>query len=202
MVQVRRATNADTDAVVGALVDSHLDYVWEVWALQGPDRRRALHELVRHHIELIALPHREVWMTDDGAAGAVWQPAPAAPVPDDVTARMAEVARGSYGARLERVEQVDVVLHAHRPVERHRFLGSMGVLPQRQREGLGSAVLAPVLEELDRTEVPACLETSAAGNVKFYESLGFTVLSYLDELPAGAPATWVMWRAPIGGAAG
>ena len=45
-----------------------------------------------------------------------------------------------------------------------------------------------VLEALDRSGVPACLETSAAGNVKFYESLGFTVLSYLDELPAGALA--------------
>jgi GNAT superfamily N-acetyltransferase len=139
-------------------------------------------------------------MSEDGAAVAVWQSAPADPVPDALSTRMAEVARSVYGARLDLIEQVDVVLHAHRPVEPHHFLGSMGVRPDRQRQGLGSSVLAPVLEELDRTNVPACLETSSAGNVKFYESLGFTVLAFLDELPAGAPTTWVMWRRPRGAA--
>jgi predicted N-acetyltransferase YhbS len=200
MTRARRATKADIDAVVGTLVDSHLDYVWEVWALQRPDRRDALIELVRHHIELIALPHREVWMSDDGAAVACWQSASADPVSDAATTRMAEIARSVYGARLELIEQVDVVLHAHRPVEPHHFLGSMGVRPDRQRQGLGSAVLAPVLERLDRTGVPACLETSAAGNVKFYESLGFAVRAFLEDLPADAPATWVMWRQPRAGA--
>jgi predicted N-acetyltransferase YhbS len=87
-------------------------------------------------------------------------------------------------------------LHRHRPTEQHRFLATMGVVPHRQREGLGTAVLQPVLEQLDHTGTPACLETSSAGNVAFYGTLGFTALAHLDELPAGAPETWVLWRPP------
>ena len=34
----RRATIADIDAVVATLVEAHRDYVWEMWAVLGPDR--------------------------------------------------------------------------------------------------------------------------------------------------------------------
>jgi hypothetical protein len=54
-----------------------------------------------------------------------------------------------------------------------------------------------VLDELDRTGIPACLETSSTGNVAFYATLGFTVLAELDGLPSGAPPTWVLWRPPV-----
>ena len=60
-------------------------------------------------------------------------------------------------------------------------------------------MLRPVLEQLDRVGVPACLETSSAGNVAFYGTLGFTVLAHLDDLPAEAPETWVLWRPPASG---
>jgi predicted N-acetyltransferase YhbS len=90
------------------------------------------------------------------------------------------------------------VLLDHRPREPHQFLGQMGVRPDRRRQGLGTAVLHPVLDELDRTGVPACLETSAPGNVAFYGVLGFAVVAHLDDLPAQAPETWVMWRPPGG----
>jgi hypothetical protein len=61
-VPVRRATSADVDAVVRTLVDSHLDYAWEAWALDGVDRRARLTRLVRAFIELVAIPSREAWM--------------------------------------------------------------------------------------------------------------------------------------------
>ena len=194
----RRATDADLDAVVGALVESHLDYVWEAWALPGPGRREKLTALVWHHVELIDLPYREIWMHEDWAAAAVWRPEPAAPVADEAVERMAEVARSVFGARLALIEEVDAMVLARRPDEPHRFLGTMGVRPDRQRQGLGTALLQPVLEELDHAGAPACLETSSPGNVKFYGSLGFTVVAHLDDLPAEAPETWVMWRTPAG----
>ena len=35
-MKVRRATDADLDVVVATLVESHLDYVWELWAIAEP----------------------------------------------------------------------------------------------------------------------------------------------------------------------
>ncbi len=195
---VRRATVADLDVVVATLVDSHLDYVWEAWAIPGPDRRARLTELVRHHVELIALPYREVWMSDDGAGVAIWRSEPPEPVDTAASNRLAEVARSVFGSRLALIDEVDARVLARRPAAPHRFLGTMGVRPDRQRQGIGTAVLRPVLEELDRTGTPACLETSAVGNVDFYGRLGFAVVAHLDDLPAGAPETWVLWREPAG----
>lgn len=195
-MEVRRATAADRDAVVATLVDSHLDYVWELWAITGPDRREKLTALVRAHVELIALPNREVWMSSDGAGVAIWRSEPEEPVDARANTRLAEVGRSVFGSRLAVIEEVDEQVLARRPTEPHRFLATMGVLPHRQREGVGSAVLRPVLDELDRTGTPACLETSALGNVEFYGRLGFTVHAHLDDLPAGAPETWILWRPP------
>jgi GNAT superfamily N-acetyltransferase len=135
-------------------------------------------------------------MSDEGAAVAIWRSEPEEPLDSDAANRIAEVSRSVFGSRLAVIEAVDAQVLAHRPTEPHHFLGTMGVLPHRQREGLGSAVLRPVLDELDRTGTPGCLETSSAGNVEFYATLGFTVLAHLDELPSGAPATWVLWRPP------
>jgi predicted N-acetyltransferase YhbS len=198
-MKIRRATDADLDTVVATLVESHMDYVWEVWAITGSGRRAKLTELVRHHVELIALPRREVWMSHDGAAVAIWRSEPEESVDTHANTRLAEVGRSVFGSRLALIEEVDARVLAHRPTEPHRFLGTMGVLPHRQRQGLGSAVLQPVLDELDRTGIPACLETSALGNLEFYGRLGFTVVAHLDDLPAGAPETWVLWRPPASG---
>jgi predicted N-acetyltransferase YhbS len=195
---VRRATVADLDAVVATLVDSHLDYVWEVWAIRDPNRRAKLTELVRHHVELIALPYREVWMSDDGAGVAIWRSDRTEPVDAAASSRLAEVGRSVFGPRLALIEEVDARVLEQRPEAPHRFLGTMGVRPDRQRQGIGTAVLRPVLEELDRSGTPGCLETSAAGNLEFYGRLGFAVIAHLDDLPAGAPETWVLWRQPAG----
>jgi GNAT superfamily N-acetyltransferase len=193
----RRATADDLDAIVATLVDSHLDYVWERWALPGLNRRERLATLVRRDFELLGLPHREVWVLEDAAAVAMWIPAVDRSVPS--RAALAEVARCVevvVGDHLPAVEAVESVLRERRPSEPHWFLATMGTRPERQRQGLGTAVLAPVLEELDRIGVPACLETSSTGNVAFYSTLGFEPVAHLDQLPADAPGTWVMWRAP------
>ena len=54
-MQARRAGAADLDAVIETLVGSHLDYIWEVWALSGSpgDRRARLTELTARHRHLL-----------------------------------------------------------------------------------------------------------------------------------------------------
>jgi GNAT superfamily N-acetyltransferase len=75
------------------------------------------------------------------------------------------------------------------------YLQGLGTDPPRQGEGLGSAVLQPVLARCDRDGLPAYLETTKERNVGFYESHGFAVVAR-TRLPLDGPPMWFMWREP------
>jgi GNAT superfamily N-acetyltransferase len=169
--------------------------VWEQWALTGSRRRERLEAVVRADVELLGIPSGQTWIAGDGAAVAVWQQSPVEPVEPKVIEQLTRVARAAFGERLTVIEKVESLIRSHRPTAPHWFLGTVGTRPERQRQGLGSEVLQPVLDELDRTGMPACLETSSAENVAFYSQLGFEAVAHLEDLPDAAPETWVMWRA-------
>jgi GNAT superfamily N-acetyltransferase len=76
----------------------------------------------------------------------------------------------------------------------HWYLAILGTDPAAQGDGLGSAMIAPVLEECDRDGVGAYLESSKEQNLDFYARHGFKVTSE-RRLPRG-PSLWPMWRDP------
>lgn len=134
-----------------------------------------------------------VHTTDDGAAAAMWAPPEGWRFGLWETVALARFlpATGRRTARVVRwLESID---HRH-PETPHWYLTVLGTEPDRQGEGLGSAVLAPVLESCDADEVPAYLESSKERNVAFYGRHGFRVTEEV-RLP-GAPPLWLMWRDP------
>ncbi|MGZ4632958.1 MAG: GNAT family N-acetyltransferase, partial [Actinomycetes bacterium] len=66
--------------------------------------------------------------------------------------------------------------------------------PDRQRQGLGRAVLVPMLAAADRTALPIYLETASSANVRFYAALGFRPQTEV-VLPDG-PRCWLLRRDP------
>jgi ribosomal protein S18 acetylase RimI-like enzyme len=62
------------------------------------------------------------------------------------------------------------------PAEPHWYLGTLGVEPARQHRGLGRALLADWLAEVDRGGSCAYLETDRPENVAFYQRAGFVCL--------------------------
>jgi GNAT superfamily N-acetyltransferase len=86
------------------------------------------------------------------------------------------------------------VIEERHPKAPHWYLSVLGTEPGHQGEGLGSTVLQPVLDECDRLEIPAYLETGTERNVGFYARHGFRVMERI-ELPDGPPM-WLMWREP------
>ncbi len=82
--------------------------------------------------------------------------------------------------------------HPHAP---HWYLLGLGVDPDLQGKGIGTQLMAPVLERCDREGTPAYLESSKERNVPLYERNGFRVTEEF-RVPNGGPPIWMMWRDP------
>ena len=78
---------------------------------------------------------------------------------------------------------------------RHWYVWLLGVDPPRQRQGVGSAVLRPVLAGADRDGVPCYLDTTRERNLAFYRRHGFDVV-YQGDFPRGGPHFWTLRREP------
>jgi ribosomal protein S18 acetylase RimI-like enzyme len=84
-------------------------------------------------------------------------------------------------------------LDALHPIEPLGYLGSLGVDPDFQRRGVGTALLDRWLAELDRDTVGAYLETDGRQTVGFYQHRGFEVAGETDVLGV---RIWRMRRPP------
>ena len=87
-------------------------------------------------------------------------------------------------------------LHEHYAIGPHWFLATIGVDPAHQGNGMGSALMAPVLARADEQRMPCYLETHTADNVRLYERHGFRVMEHIEN-PTTVPL-WAMLRPPAG----
>jgi GNAT superfamily N-acetyltransferase len=142
------------------------------------------------------LEHDEVWITGERTSAALWAPPKRwrltflqdaalsfGLLHPRLIARLPLIAAGLYG--LERKHPVSPA---------HWYLAVLGTDPSVQGQGLGSAVLRPVLAQCDSDGVAAYLESSKERNIDFYARHGFRVTREL-RLPRG-PRVWPMWREP------
>jgi GNAT superfamily N-acetyltransferase len=135
----------------------------------------------------------EAWGADGTAAVAMWDPPGGLylPVPEErwrsAQGAFTEVERGRWAA----FEEVMAIPPDAGP---HWYLGVLATAPDRQRRGLGRAVLAPMLASADRTRHPTYLETMSAANVAFYARLGFATVT--EARPADGPQCWLLRRDP------
>ncbi|HTA31884.1 MAG TPA: GNAT family N-acetyltransferase [Solirubrobacteraceae bacterium] len=195
-VHVRRATSADVPALAAMLARAFLDDPVASWAWR-PDRLR-LGALERFHGVRLRqlLADEEVWTIDELTCAALWAPPgrwhstlreTAELVPSFLHPRL--LARmPMVGLGWEKLER------AHPRTPPHVYLALLGTEPEAQGRGLGSAVLAPVLQQCDSDGVGAYLESSKERNIDFYARHGFRVLDEIQLLRG--PTMWKMWRDP------
>ena len=104
---------------------------------------------------------------------------------------------GAFWARLDRATRMGLAIEWHhgRLVRGpHYYVRDVGVVPEAQGQGLGSALLEPTLVACDREGLPAYLEASSERNAALYERLGFCLLR---ELRVGSsPPLRLMLRNP------
>jgi GNAT superfamily N-acetyltransferase len=200
---VRVAEPRDVARIAATLTVATADSRWARWAL--PDDGR-VQRLTRLH-ELVA-GHRGVatgttWVTDEVTAVAAWEApdgAPGtAPVPGDVAAALAREVPRLHGDRARTLAATDTVVSAVRPSEPHWWLAAVGTRPSARRQGLGVAVVTPVLQRCDAEELPAAVAVHTWANVRWLRRLGFAVVESTDTTDDALPL-YVLVRPP-GGAA-
>lgn len=198
--QVRRATPADISALASVLSRAFDgDPYYRFLAGDAPERHARMYEGWLGILRFASAGLRETWTTDDRAGVAVWLP-PGDRGPSILQGfrLLPSMARLAGWRRLRAVSSATDALERrrrHHAPGPHFYLSVLGVDPDRQGEGLGTALLAPVLELCDAERIPAYLETAVARNVLLYERLGFDVVEEM-VLPRTDIHGWLMRRTP------
>ena len=199
---VRLATEHDRDGLARVLARAFADDPVMRW-VYGPaadDRRRERQQRRERRFFAWALDRltgQEVtWTTGGGEGAAVWAlPGRWRETPREAL-ELCVLTAPAVGLRAPRVLRGLGRVEAQHPAAPHLYLAVLGVDPERQGSGLGSALLGPGLELCDRDGIPAYLETAKQRNIAFYARHGFRVTGELT-LPKGPPV-WLMWREPAG----
>jgi len=189
---VRVARHDDAPQVAAALAAAFDDDPVFRWLVPDDGRRRAVLPSMFAIFVRAYLAHGEVYTTARVAGAALWAASDTDPMGADAAdGDELEVVMGVDAPRM--FEAVDA-LHAHMPEAPHEHLQFLGVVPERQGEGIGSDLMRPVLARCDWEGVPAYLEATSARSRALYERHGFRVCGEI-VLPDGPPM-WPMWRDP------
>lgn len=195
-VAIRTAAADDRESVARLLDSAFQDDPVSGWIFPGEDERRTIHPRLMAAFVDIVLAEGRVDVTEDGAACALWLPVPAESADGyDDQDGFAQL-REALDPDNERIELIGrLTADVHPSGRAHEYLWMIGVAPERQGEGLGTALIGAVLERCDRETVPAYLEASSARSRVLYERLGFELVERPLDLPDG-PQMWPMWREP------
>lgn len=193
-LQIHKAAAPDLPALVESLAAAFQDDPFMSWWIPDPVRRRVLLPACFEILVDVHHPLDELYTTGPvPAAGAVWVPPggqPTAEEAEEVLGWFAEAAEETAERLLVALERMS----AQHPAEPHAYLFLLGTRPQRQRHGLGSALLREVLDRCDGEGTPAYLEATSPDNARLYLRHGFEVTGEIP-LPDG-PSLWPMWRVP------
>lgn len=194
-VRVRQVLAEDFGPLAELLARAFHDDPVTAWFYPDPVRRPRqarrffairLRQLVRHRLS---------FTTADRAGAALWTPP--GRWRDGLLASLRMLPMlPALAPRIGQATRAVREIERHHPSAPHYYLSVLGTEPERQGEGIASALLAPVLRCCDEAGAAAYLESSREENLPFYARHGFAVSERI-ELPEGPPL-WLMWRQPPG----
>jgi ribosomal protein S18 acetylase RimI-like enzyme len=190
---------AELRAIVRPMVDAFWDYPETVHLLPDEGRRRRV--LPRYLLsDARDADGFGTLLVDPGGAGAAaWIPPAAYPV--GVGRQLRQVAdllpalpwAWRCAAEARRAQTANRIEHRRHPP--HYYLRAIGVSPAAQGRGVGSALVAPMLERADAEGVGCFLQTATEANVAWYGRFGFEVVASYRPTPTW-PMTFALWRPP------
>ncbi len=203
MPTVRPAEAGEVPGISAALARAFLDEPLLSWMMPQRSRRTARRRLMfTLELQPYFLPQDGLVFAADDDGGTPIGACLALPpdrwrMPTTVDGRTAARWFGAYGRQLRRATRVQRTMERRHPDEPHYYVRWIGVVPSRQGQGLGHALLRPLLERCDSAGLPAYLEASSERSAALYAQLGFVHEGELP-LPDDGPSVWPMRRPPGG----
>ena len=193
---VVRAGEADIGVLAQVVTEAFFSLSVCRWLIpDGPARRAAFPGYFGLYVEH-AIADGLVETTPDRAAAALWIPGdgPGTP-PDGYTEQLAALTCPYLGNFLAFDEQLD----RHHPSGAfHEHLAILAVRPDRQGQGIGTALLDARHAVLEDQGTPAYLEASDERTRRLYLAHGYTDRGSPIELADGV-RMYPMWREPRAG---
>lgn len=189
---MERATVADAGPLAAVLAAAfEADPVFE-WLLPPTDRLDRLRTFFALELRHVVLP-RGVVHTDRERRGASLElPPDAWRLPLREQALHGRTFARAFGRRLPRAFALLTLLERRHPREPHLYIPYVGVAPEAQGAGLGTALMRPTLARCDEERLPAYLEATSERNRALYERLGFAVTG--EVRLRDSPPLWPMRR--------
>jgi GNAT superfamily N-acetyltransferase len=199
--EIVRLTDSQIPAAAATLARAFHDDPLMVYAIPDPaDRMRLLPDVYARMIRFGVLTG-EVYVTARTVEGvALWLPPNVKWTRENIEASgMHETATIIGDDAYQRYR--DVVGREWRARERDMtdpcwYLFLLGVEPSRQRQGLGGALMRPILERADTEKLACYLETENERNVAFYRRQGFDVIVNGEEAGNSGVRFWTFRRTP------
>jgi ribosomal protein S18 acetylase RimI-like enzyme len=194
-LELRPASAADVKRLKRILAEAFFEDPLLGWLMPDDGKRRArLRRLFAIELRHYALSRGHVWTTSDLTGAALSLPPGAWRAPPRATL----LEGTAFGAHLLRAAWYQAATDARHPREPHYYIRDVGVHPDMQGRGLGSALMRPTLDRCDREHLPAYLEASSERNAALYERLGFKLTKEL-QLGSSPPLRLMLRRPqPIG----
>lgn len=151
----------------------------------------------RHFFETflpLFTPYNQIYLAENSYAAAVGLP-PGIEMQVPMSLTFRGIRKYGLGSVM-RLQSLLRVMDQNHPKQQHYYLFAIGVSPDSQAQGKGSALLTHFLKRCDHEGMPAYLENSNSHNLHFYERHGFQVLRWLN-LGRNGPGLWPMWREPL-----
>ena len=199
---VRRAGRGEIPEMAATLARAFAhDPFYSFLAGDAPERNQRMRDGWSGILRFGSAHLAETYTTDDHAGVALWiPPGHGGPSVIDSLRMMPAIGRLAGWRRLRKVTSAIGALeerHRHHAPQPHFYLSALGVDTERQGEGIGTALMKPVLVRCQAEGIPAYLETATARNVLLYERLGFEVVEELT-LPDTDVHGWLMLRRVAG----
>lgn len=188
-----RAGEPDARAIASVIARAFHPLPAAPWLIPDPAERARMTPAYFQMIVEHAIQHGEVYVGAGGDAVAVWFPPSDLPPtdPEDYEARLVAL----VGPHVDRYRTFDALMAKAHPHEPHHYLALLAVVPERQGEGLGTALLRDRLTHLDAVGEPAYLEAGDEHSRRLYLREGFVPHQEPYTLPGG-PSMYPLWRDP------
>jgi hypothetical protein len=178
---MQRATNAERNIVVDILSQSFLDNKSVNYAIkQDKKREQHIRKLMEYSFDICSL-FGEVFISEDKRGCAlVVMPDKKKTTLNSVLLDIKLVFAAIGIANVKKAMKREAAISKIHPEEALYYLWFIGVHPSEQGKGVGSRLLAELIQEGRNKKRTVCLETSTLKNIPWYEKHGFKIYRELD----------------------